>query len=42
METTQIYLHANPKLKEEALAKTKPFKGWNGCYRPPERLSAFL
>lgn len=42
MDTTQIYLHANLKLKEEALAKTKPFKGRNGRYRPPEHLLAFL
>ena len=27
METTQIYLHANLQLKEEALAKTKQFNG---------------
>ena len=42
MDTTQIYLHANLKLKEEALAKTKPFKGRNGRYRPAEHLLAFL
>ena len=42
MDTTQIYLHANLKLKEEALAKTNPFKGRNVRYRPPEHLLAFL
>ena len=42
METTQIYLHADLKLKEQALAKTEPFKGSNGRYRPPEQLLAFL
>ena len=42
METTQIYLHADLKLKEQALAKTEPFKGRNGRYRPPEQLLAFL
>jgi len=42
MDTTQIYLHANLKLKEEALAKTRPFKGRNGRYRPPEHLLDFL
>ena len=42
METTQIYLHANLELKELALAKTEPFKGRNGRYRPPEQLLAFL
>jgi len=42
METTQIYLHASLELKEQALAKTEPFKGHNGRYRPPEQLLAFL
>jgi site-specific recombinase XerD len=42
METTQIYLHASLELKEQALAKTEPFKGRNGRYRPPEQLLAFL
>ena len=42
METTQVYLHANLELKEKALAKTEPFKGRNGRYRPPEKLLAFL
>jgi len=42
METTQVYLHANLELKERALAKTEPFNGRNGRYRPPEPLLAFL
>jgi site-specific recombinase XerD len=42
METTQVYLHANLELKEQALAKTEPFKGCNGRYRPTEQLLAFL
>jgi integrase/recombinase XerD len=42
MDTTQVYLHANLELKESALAKTTPFKGRNGRYRPPEQLLAFL
>lgn len=42
METTQIYLHADLELKEQALAKTEPFKGRHGRYRPPEQLLAFL
>jgi integrase/recombinase XerD len=42
METTQVYLHADLELKEQALAKTEPFKGRNGRYRPPEQLLAFL
>ena len=42
MDTTQVYLHANLELKEQALAKTEPFKGRKGRYRPPEQLLAFL
>jgi len=42
MDTTQIYLHANLELKEQALAKTEPFKGRSGRYRPPDQLLAFL
>jgi site-specific recombinase XerD len=42
METTQIYLHANLEPKEQALAKTEPFKGRSGRYRPPDHLLAFL
>jgi integrase/recombinase XerD len=42
METTQIYLHANLELKEQALAKTTPFLGEVARYRPPDQLLAFL
>jgi site-specific recombinase XerD len=42
METTQVYLHANLELKEKALAKTEPFKGKAGRYRPPDQLLTFL
>jgi site-specific recombinase XerD len=42
MDTTQIYLHANLELKEQALAKTEPFNGHSRRYRPPDRLMAFL
>jgi integrase/recombinase XerD len=42
METTQIYLHANLELKEQALAKTKQFKGRSGRFRPTDQLLAFL
>lgn len=42
METTQVYLHANLALKEQALAKTNPFKGRLGRYRPGDKLLAFL
>jgi len=42
VETTQIYLHANLQLKEQALAKTKQFKGKPRRYRPDEDLLAYL
>jgi site-specific recombinase XerD len=42
METVQIYLHANLELKEQALAKTKPFNGRAARYRPNDQLLAFL
>ena len=42
METTQVYLHANLELKEQALAKTQPFNGRPARYRPDDRLLEFL
>jgi site-specific recombinase XerD len=42
VETTQIYLHADLALKEQALAKTKPLGATPGRYRPPDTLLAFL
>jgi integrase/recombinase XerD len=42
MDTTQIYLHANLQLKEQALAKTAPFRGRLARYRPSDQLLAFL
>lgn len=42
METTQIYLHANLQMKEEALARTKQFKGRARRFRPTDRLLSFL
>jgi site-specific recombinase XerD len=41
-ETTQIYLHADLALKEQALARTKPLGATPGRYRPPDTLPAFL
>lgn len=41
-ETTQMYFHANLKLKEQALAKTAPVNVRPGRYRPDEKLLAFL
>ena len=42
METTQVYLHANLELKEQALAKTEPFNEKPTRYRPNDQLLAFL
>jgi integrase/recombinase XerD len=42
MDTMQIYLHADLELKEKALAKTEPFRGRPGRYRPPDQLLACL
>jgi site-specific recombinase XerD len=42
METTQMYLHANLELKEQALAKTASYKGPLRRYRPPDQVLAFL
>ena len=42
IETTQVYLHANLALKEQALAKTSPVNGKPGRYRPNDQLIAFL
>lgn len=42
VETTQVYLHADLKLKEEALAKTAPLEVPPGRYRPDDDLLAFL
>ena len=41
-ETTQIYLHADMRLKEQALARTTPPGVKPGRYRPPDQLLAFL
>jgi len=40
--TTQIYLHADLRLKEQALARTTPRDTPAGRYRPPDPLLAFL
>ena len=42
IDTTQVYLHADLKLKEKALAKTNPLKGRVGRYRPDDQLLDFL
>ena len=42
IDTTQIYLHADLELKEQALARTKPPNGRAGRYQPPDSLIAWL
>jgi len=41
-DTTQMYIHANLELKEQALAKTAPLGVPPGRYRPDDQLLAFL
>jgi integrase/recombinase XerD len=42
IQTTQVYLHADIALKEQALAKAEPIDSKPGRYRPPDPLLAFL
>lgn len=42
VETTQIYLHADMTIKEQALARTTPPNSTPGRYRPPDTMLAFL
>ncbi len=42
VETTQMYLHADMKLKEKALSRTPPLGVKPGRYRPDDQLLAFL
>ena len=42
VQTTQIYLHADLALKEQALNKTTPLNSAPGRYQPPDQLLAFL
>ena len=42
VSTTQIYVHADLALKEQALARTTPLNTQAGRYQPPDRLLAFL
>jgi site-specific recombinase XerD len=41
-ETTQMYIHANMELKEQALARTKPLDIPRGRYRADDHLVTFL
>jgi hypothetical protein len=40
--STQAYLHADMKQKEQAIAKTSPVGGKHARYKPPDPLLAFL
>jgi site-specific recombinase XerD len=40
--TTQVYLHADMTIKEQALARVQPPNTTSGRYRPPDTLLAFL
>ena len=42
VETTVIYLQADMKLKEQALARTNATDGRAGGYKPDDNLLAFL
>ncbi|MGH9201197.1 MAG: tyrosine-type recombinase/integrase, partial [Vicinamibacterales bacterium] len=42
VETTQMYLHADMRLKEQALARMTPADVKPGRYRPNDQLLAFL
>ena len=41
-QTTHIYEHADPALKEQAIARTAPLGAKPGRYRPSDPLLAFL
>jgi integrase/recombinase XerD len=42
VDTTQIYLHADLELKEQALARTRPPNGQRGRYQPADSLLTWL
>jgi site-specific recombinase XerD len=42
VQTTQIYVHADMRLKEKALARVTPLNSKPGRYRPDDTLLAFL
>lgn len=42
VETTEVYVHADMRLKERAISKTSPLPVTRRRYRPPDRLLAFL
>ncbi len=42
VESTQMYVHAEIQMKEQAMAKTTPVTASPSCYRPSDELLAFL
>jgi len=42
VETTQMYIHADIRMKERAMANTSPIKVQAGRYQPDDELLAFL
>lgn len=42
VETTQVYLHADPGIKEKAMEKTRPAKVHPGRFKPEDLLLAYL
>jgi len=42
VETTQMYLHADIRMKEQAMERTRPIDAPAGRYRPDDQLLAFL
>ncbi len=42
IETTQVYIQADLKIKEQALARTTPFDVRPGRYHPDDHILAFL
>jgi site-specific recombinase XerD len=42
LETTQMYLHADIRLKEQALARTDPIQDEAGRFKPDDDLMAYL
>jgi len=42
VETTQIYLHADMRMKEKAMSQTTPLASKRGRYRPNDELLDFL
>jgi integrase/recombinase XerD len=42
IKSTEVYLHADNKLKQQAIDRTAPTGTAPGRYRPPDQLMSFL